>query len=217
MKTSENQGIEGKLRLNQAFDLTNGQPLGDRQFVLLIAYAGVMIRNLVTILMQNEGYSVLSACDGHEALEISRKYPGTIDLVLTDVIMPRLTCTDLCAYLLRERPGIKVLVLSGEDLDEIVSQNVNLPFLPKPLDGEMLKARVRTILDAPMQSLPYVYMAFWGGYSWMQRIGTARSDGEQWTTRHAGSIARNAVNTANEVAALKTRHGVARQSKMLEG
>ena len=77
--------------------------------------------------------------------------PGNIDLLITDVKMPRMNGTDLCAHLLEERPGIKVLVMSGADMNEIVSQNVNLPFLPKPFDGQTLKARVREILTAPVQ------------------------------------------------------------------
>jgi DNA-binding response OmpR family regulator len=64
--------------------------------------------------------------------------------------MPRLNGTDLCAHLLEERPGIKMLVMSGADMSEIVSQNVNLPFLPKPFDGKTLKARVRSMLAAPV-------------------------------------------------------------------
>ena len=119
--------------------------------VILVADDEVMIRNLVTILMQTEGYFVLTAADGHEGLEMSRKYPGTIDLLITDLQMPRLNGADLCAHLLEERPGIKVLVMSGADMREIVSQNVNLPFLPKPFDGQTLKARVRALLAAPVQ------------------------------------------------------------------
>ena len=92
---------------------------------------------------------VLSAADGHEGLELSRQYPGSIDLVITDAQMPRLNGADLCAHLLEERPGIKVLVMSGADMREIVSQNVNLPFLPKPFDGHTLRARVRAILAVP--------------------------------------------------------------------
>lgn len=65
--------------------------------------------------------------------------------------MPRLNGTDLCAHLFDERPGIKVLVMSGEDIREIVCQNINLPFLPKPFDGQTLTARVREILAAPGQ------------------------------------------------------------------
>jgi DNA-binding response OmpR family regulator len=101
--------------------------------------------------MQREGHFVLAAADGHEGLELSRHYPGKIDLVITDVEMPRLNGADLCAHLMEERPEIKVLVMSSADMTEIVSQNVNLPFLPKPFDGHALKARVREILAAPVQ------------------------------------------------------------------
>ena len=122
------------------------RPMAAHQSVILVADDAVLIRNLVTLLMQQEGYFVLSAADGHEGLELSRHYPGSIDLVITDVQMPRLNGTDLCAHLLEERPGIKVLLMSGADMSEIVSQNVDLPFLPKPFDGQTLKARVRAIL-----------------------------------------------------------------------
>jgi DNA-binding response OmpR family regulator len=124
--------------------------LGAHRSVILVADDEPLIRNLVTLLMQQDGYFVLSAADGHEGLELSRQYPGTIDLVITDVQMPRLNGTDLCAHLLEERPGIKMLVMSGADMSEIVSQNVNLPFLPKPFDGKTLKARVRSMLAAPV-------------------------------------------------------------------
>jgi DNA-binding response OmpR family regulator len=119
--------------------------------VILVADDEVMVRNLVTLLMQREGHFVLAAADGHEGLELSRKYPGKIDLLITDVDMPRLNGTDLCARLMEERPGIRVLVMSGAEMSEIVSQNVNLPFLPKPFDGETLKAKVREILAATGQ------------------------------------------------------------------
>jgi len=123
----------------------SGAP-GFRQFVILVADDEVLIRNLVTLLMQEDGHFVLSAADGHEGLELSRHYPGVIDLVITDLEMPRLNGSDLCAHLLSERPGIKVLVMSGRDITEIVSQNVNLPFLPKPFDGHALRARVDALL-----------------------------------------------------------------------
>lgn len=123
--------------------------LGEHQIVILVADDEVLIRNLVTILLQGEGYSVLSASDGYEALELSHRYPGAIDLVLTDVKMPRLNGTDLCVRLLHERPGIKALIMSGTEMSEIVDQNIDLPFLPKPFDGETLKARVWAILATP--------------------------------------------------------------------
>jgi DNA-binding response OmpR family regulator len=126
--------------------------LGVRDPIILVADDEVMIRNLVTILLQQQGYIVLSASDGQEGLELSRKYPGPIDLVITDVEMPRLNGMDLCTHLLQERPGIKVIVMSGADMREIVTQNVHLPFLPKPFDGEALLARVHAVLPIPARS-----------------------------------------------------------------
>ena len=64
--------------------------------------------------------------------------------------MPRMNGTDLCGHLREERPGIKVLVMSGKDISEIIRQNANMPFLPKPFNGETLKAKVQAILAAPV-------------------------------------------------------------------
>ena len=122
---------------------------GIDQPLVLVVDDEVMIRNLVTHLLQVQGYLVLSASDGQEALELSRKYPAKIDLVVTDVTMPRLNGLDLYAHLMQERPGIKAIVMSGGDVEEILRENVNLPFLPKPFDGEALLSRVREILGAP--------------------------------------------------------------------
>src|SRR5678815_6060383 len=131
-------------------DLPDLRLLGVHQSVILVADDEPLIRNLVTLLLQHEGYFVLSAADGHEGLELSRKYPGAIDLVITDVEMPRMNGTDLCGHLMEERPGIKMLVMSGKDISDIVRQNANMPFLPKPFNGEILKAKVQAILAAPV-------------------------------------------------------------------
>jgi DNA-binding response OmpR family regulator len=126
--------------------------LGVERPIIIVADDEVLVRNIVTLLLQGQGYIVLTASDGQEGLELSRKYPGTIDLVITDVEMPRLNGMDLVTHLQEERPGIKVLVMSGSDMKEIVSRNVNLPFLPKPFDGETLLSRVRALIGAPVQS-----------------------------------------------------------------
>jgi DNA-binding response OmpR family regulator len=131
-------------------DLPDLRLLGAHQPVILVADDNALIRNLVTLLMQQEGYFALSAADGHEGLELSRKYPGAIDLLITDMEMPRMNGTDLCGHLMEERPGIKVLVMLGKDISEIIRQNANMPFLPKPFNGETLKAKVRAILASPV-------------------------------------------------------------------
>ncbi|MGO9967785.1 MAG: response regulator [Bryobacteraceae bacterium] len=145
----DNSGSPKRDGTDQSVDPAKLRPQAARQTVVLVADDEALVRNLVTLLMQQDGHLVLSAADGHEGLELSRQYPGSIDLVITDAQMPRLNGADLCAHLLEERPGIKVLVMSGADMREIVSQNVNLPFLPKPFDGHTLRARVRAILAVP--------------------------------------------------------------------
>jgi DNA-binding response OmpR family regulator len=91
--------------------------------------------------MQQDGYFVLSAADGHEGLELSRLYPGFIDLVITDMQMPGVNGINLCARLFEERPGIRALLMLGSDVGEFVAHDTNLPFLPKPFDGQNLRAR----------------------------------------------------------------------------
>jgi len=134
---------------NPDTNLPDRGSIGVHQPVILVADDETMNLNLVTILMQRAGYVVLSACDGQEGLDISRKYPGKIDLVISDLEMPRINGSDLCAHLLRERPGIKTIVMSGADLKKIIGQDAPLSFLPKPFNGETLRERVRAVLAAP--------------------------------------------------------------------
>ncbi len=114
--------------------------------VILVADDEAMIRNFIWSYLQPEGYFVRCATDGQEALELSRKDPGVIDLLITDVDMPRLKGTELCARLLEERPGIKLIVMTGEDGDDIV-----FPLLSKPFGGEALIAKVQQVLAVPGQ------------------------------------------------------------------
>ena len=133
-----------------------------RRRVILVAHHAAIIRNRVAITMGAEGNLVLCASDGHEALEVSHQRDGTIDLAITDVTMPELSGSDLCSRLLRERPGIRILVMSGTDVPELAGPEDSLPPPPSPFDGQLLSAKVRTILAAPRVSLPYVYMIFFG-------------------------------------------------------
>ena len=137
---------------NHAVELPEHHFSQPHKSVILVADDDALVRNLVTQLMQREGYSVLSAVDGHEGLVLSRQYPGAIDLVITDVQMPRLNGTDLCTYLLEERPGIKALVMSCADTGEGAGEDADWPFLPKPSDGQVLIAIVRAVLAASVQS-----------------------------------------------------------------
>ena len=136
-------------------DLPEFRVVGSRQFVILVVDDNAVFRRLVTVLLQRDGYSVLSASDGQEALQLSREYCGSIDVVITDQEMPRLTGADLCAHLLAERPGIQTILMSGIDMSKTVGHYLGLPFLLKPFDGETLRTRIRAILTAPFQPPMY--------------------------------------------------------------
>ena len=81
--------------------------------VILLAEDDVGVQFFVWSLLKAEGFTVLTAGDGKAALEASRNHPGSIDLLLSDVGMPRMDGLELCKTIAAERPGIKVLMMSG--------------------------------------------------------------------------------------------------------
>ena len=115
-------------------------------------------------LVKAEGFTVLTAGDGGLALEASRSHLGPIDLLLTDVEMPRMSGLELCRNISAERPGIKVLVMSG-DLREREHVSVNgLPFLQKPFTPVALRESIEALLG-PTSSLAEIHPSSPGNYS----------------------------------------------------
>jgi DNA-binding response OmpR family regulator len=111
------------------------------RLVILVVDDAPAIRNMVRIALEEEGYFVLSAADGEEALLLSRTFPGAIHLLLTDVEMPRLNGLQLRERLREERPATKVLLMSGQ-VDVAAAEAL----LPKPFGPDAVKARVRQML-----------------------------------------------------------------------
>jgi len=99
------------------------------------------------------GYSVLDARDGRDAISIAREYDGTIDMMITDVIMPHMSGAKLAEQLLLERPGMKVLFVSGYAETTVLRHgaiDVTTRFLQKPFSLKMLAKKIREVLDAPL-------------------------------------------------------------------
>jgi DNA-binding response OmpR family regulator len=96
---------------------------------------------------------VIEAVDGEDALAKARSLDGRLDLVLTDVVMPRLNGRELVETLGRERSDFRVLYMSGYT-DEILGRHGVLDqetlFIAKPFTIESLASRVRTALDQPL-------------------------------------------------------------------
>ena len=118
--------------------------------VVLIVEDEEAVRTMTARLLQSEGYEVLEAADGREALEIVERYSGQVDLVITDVAMPVMNGRELADRLTRRRPSLPVLFMSGYTDDEMVRRGLiepNHPFLSKPFTPEVLAGKVRQLLD----------------------------------------------------------------------
>jgi two-component system, cell cycle sensor histidine kinase and response regulator CckA len=114
------------------------------QTVILLADDEVLIRNVARKVLQSAGYFVMAANDGEEALNISRQYPGPIHALLSDVNMPNLDGLELREQILCERPGTKVLLMSGQ----VESPAEGISFLRKPFGSSVLKERIHQLLDS---------------------------------------------------------------------
>src|SRR5690348_2627547 len=95
-------------------DPNNLRSVHPDQSVILIAEDEVLVQNIVRITLESTGYFTLTAENGEDALLLSRKYPGTIQLLLSDVRMPKMSGIELKKYIEIERPATKVLLMSGE-------------------------------------------------------------------------------------------------------
>jgi CheY-like chemotaxis protein len=105
--------------------------------------------------LETQGYHVLSARSGQEALEIYAMAERPIDMLVTDVVMPAMSGRELAEILQRKRPDLKVLFLSGYTDDAIVRHGVlraDVAFLPKPYTPQALAIKVRAVLDEPAPS-----------------------------------------------------------------
>jgi PAS domain S-box-containing protein len=124
-------------------------PVQQEHATILLAEDEPALLNLTERLLTGMGYSVLAAQHPNEALRMARDFKGDIALLLTDVIMPTMNGAVLCETLLRERPTLRRLFMSGYTADVIAQQGVlpaNTPFLQKPFTRDQLSAKVREAL-----------------------------------------------------------------------
>ncbi len=114
-----------------------------------------MLRNLARIVLRKQGYTVLEAAHGGEALTICQSHEGPIDLLVTDVVMPVLGGRELVDRIVLLRPEIKVLYVSGYTEDAVVRNGIysdKVQFLHKPFPPTALAEKVREVLDQKVAS-----------------------------------------------------------------
>jgi len=131
-------------------------PLFGFETVLLVEDEDV-VRELVREILEGNGYTVLEARDGEEAATLCRGHDGRIDLLLTDVVMPKLGGRELAERVTAGRPGLRILFMSGYT-DVFQEGKDSLPpgagFIQKPFSGAALARHVRELLDAPPGRTP---------------------------------------------------------------
>ncbi len=128
-----------------------GNAAGGGSETLLVVEDDEAVRQLVVRILKQQGYQVLEAGDGEEALRVLDAQQAAIRLVLTDMVMPRMGGRELTGRIRAGRPGLPVICMSGYT-DEVLRRNedpgAGILFLRKPLRPETLAAKVREALDS---------------------------------------------------------------------
>ncbi|HEV2444560.1 MAG TPA: ATP-binding protein, partial [Candidatus Sulfopaludibacter sp.] len=118
---------------------------------ILLVEDDEMVRRLVRETLEREGYKILEAQDSEDARRMAEQYEGAIPLMITDVVMPKVNGRDLARQLVRRRPEMKVLYMSGYTDGAIVNSGLlqkDVAFLQKPFTPSSLAEMVRLVLES---------------------------------------------------------------------
>ena len=125
-------------------------PTKSGKATILVVDDEVSLRQMLVRQLRSEGYNVVEAGYGLEALAVARSSAEPIDLVLSDIIMPGMIGTELAQRLLAEHPGIRVVLMSAHTLDPVAASSdrvANVPVLAKPFEGQRMLALVELTLN----------------------------------------------------------------------
>ncbi|MCK6439720.1 MAG: ATP-binding protein [Planctomycetes bacterium] len=124
-------------------------PMRGNETILLVEDEA-LVRDFATLALTSQGYTVLAASSAEMALELAHDYGPLVRLMVTDVVMPGMSGTELARKLTARFPGLRVLFMSGYTENAIVHHGVlanGINFLQKPLSATALCAKVRQVLD----------------------------------------------------------------------
>jgi two-component system, cell cycle sensor histidine kinase and response regulator CckA len=113
------------------------------------------LRTMASTILRRFGYTVIEAADGLEALRVCGDSSVSIDILVTDMVMPALDGRNLAMHVQRLRPGLPTLLMSGYTSDRALLQTDGVSFLEKPFTPEELQGMVRRVLDAGVSVKQY--------------------------------------------------------------
>ena len=117
----------------------------ERSFTILVVEDEALIRDFLHIVLTRMGHVVLEARDGAEGLTISRNFNGRIDLVISDVRMPKVDGPTMVRLLQTKPPGMKVLLISGDSAESLPNDS-RKNFLHKPFPPAAIEQKVQEML-----------------------------------------------------------------------
>ena len=141
--------VSGEEHVEEEPGESTSADLGGSETILLVEDEE-QVRDLAHAILKQQGYTVLVAEDGPEALTVLAAHNDPVDLLLTDVVMPGMNGRFLFAKVSEQQPGIKVLYMSGYTDDTIAHHGVlhkGAAFIQKPFNVQALAAKVREVLD----------------------------------------------------------------------
>jgi CheY-like chemotaxis protein len=134
----------------QRMRATREDPPGMGTETVLLVEDEHSVRSLARTVLEKHGYRVIAAAQGEEALDHVRRYPGTIHLLVTDVVMPGMGGHQLAEHMRELRPDTRVLYISGYNDSTTAIEGVlqaGAAFLQKPFTPGRLARAVRSVLD----------------------------------------------------------------------
>ncbi len=146
--------VEGSVALGAAVAPTS--TLRGNETILLVEDDDP-VRAVATGILERHGYHVITASHAGEALLVSEQHSGPVHLLVTDVVMPKMSGPELARRLSKDRPDMKVLCMSGYTDDGVVRHGIleaTVAYLQKPLTTDALARKVREVLDGARPTSP---------------------------------------------------------------
>ena len=126
-----------------------GRKKDGRSGTVLLVEDSDLVRDVVANMLESDGLTVLQASGGEEALALARRGDAPIDLLLTDIVMPEMSGVELADRLERERPGMRILFMTGYAEEAVVKEGIlgkHRECIGKPFTQEQITKRVRELL-----------------------------------------------------------------------